>query len=389
VRLDKNALLLFLSLATDIIVAAACIVDMVAYGGGIPFQVVIIEVYTFIAALLCFCADVYRPIVCSSYFSFLRYYWGRGLVYLFMGALVIIPSAPYPFFAGIWTWVVAFIFFLLAAIAAANKSEGGVEPFKQSMQEYGVAILTMDDEETRTAILEYLEVAKGFFDLSQEEKVKYSRTEELRKVNEGYLLVEGTKEFLKLKHKDSKMPRDDPELAEKFPKAWTAMHKICERLLEIVGEGLMDDGKPYIDPTLYSIVKEKMALRSSVSIIHYFPVERDPAGELVEGENLSVPSAIHQDTGLFTLILCSNVQGLEVQTNQSPPSYDGQESDEHPYLKVETMATVHHDLFCIMGRKIELFSRIQPPTYTATWHRVRLPSNTERYSTLFFCDVPQ
>lgn len=102
----------------------------------------------------------------------------------------------------------------------------------------------------------------------------------------------------------------------------------------------MEDGEPYIDPKFFGLVEEKMQIRSSVSIIHYFPVPPPASGEtdggvFIEepGDGVNVPSAIHQgetdyqptlkkeDTGIFTLILCSDVQGLEVQPHQHPPRF--------------------------------------------------------------------
>jgi hypothetical protein len=68
----------------------------------------------------------------------------------------------------------------------------------------------------------------------------------------------------------------------------------------------MDDGLPYIDSKFYDLVEEKMAIRSSVSIIHYYPVpapesagENDTAPVIPEeaGEDgVNVPSAVHQGT---------------------------------------------------------------------------------------------
>eukprot|EP01127_Copromyxa_protea_P002932 TRINITY_DN12843_c0_g1_i1.p1 TRINITY_DN12843_c0_g1~~TRINITY_DN12843_c0_g1_i1.p1 ORF type:complete len:300 (+),score=54.25 TRINITY_DN12843_c0_g1_i1:116-901(+) len=261
------------------------------------------------------------------------------------------------------------------------------------MHENGFSILTLD-EETRTSILEYLETTQAFFQLPQEEKSKFSENEAMKKKNEGYLIVNGVKEYMKLKNGDSKLPNHDPAFKEKFERCWNAFYKIVHTALHIIGKEEMDDGLPYIESKFFDIIEEKMKLRSSVSILHYFPVQT-PEGvvegsvPVVDEDGVNIPSAVHQDTGLFTLILCSDVQGLEVQVNQHPPCLYGKETPEHPFFKVETIATPHQDMFCIMGRKIEIFARQRPSHYQATWHRVHLPYETERYSTLFFADVPQ
>jgi len=120
-------------------------------------------------------------------------------------------------------------------------------------------------------------------------------------------------------------------------------------------------------------------------MIHYFsrkpPEERDEgdvAGDDEDGMN--VPSKIHTDTGILTLISCSDVPGLEVENR-----------DNGEFLEVEKIyaETARRDLFVIVGRKIEFFSRNQPPMFKATVHRVMLPYNIERNSMLYFVDVPQ
>lgn len=69
----------------------------------------------------------------------------------------------------------------------------------------------------------------------------------------------------------------------------------------------MQDGQPYIDAKFYGLVEEKMAVRSSLSVIHYFPAPPPKEGEngvfisadeSVEAGN-SVPSAVHQGISFF------------------------------------------------------------------------------------------
>lgn len=65
------------------------------------------------------------------------------------------------------------------------------------MSEYGFSVLAMD-EDTRSAVLDYLEASKHFFALPTEQKVLLSENEAMKKKNEGYLVVEGVKEYLKV-----------------------------------------------------------------------------------------------------------------------------------------------------------------------------------------------
>ena len=74
-----------LSLATNVIVAIASIIVMVNIAS---FQFIIVEVYVLAVSILVFLSDIHRPLVCGEYFSFLKYFWGRFLLYLLLGALV-------------------------------------------------------------------------------------------------------------------------------------------------------------------------------------------------------------------------------------------------------------------------------------------------------------
>jgi len=118
-------------------------------------------------------------------------------------------------------------------------------------------------------------------------------------------------------------------------------------------------------------------------MIHYYgrapPEEReenDVNGDDKDG--LNNPSKVHTDTGILTLISCAEEPGLQVENRA-----DGS------FIEVEKLAEVRRDMFVIMGRKIELFAKNQPSMYNATVHRVMLPYNIERYSMLYFVDVPQ
>jgi len=93
---------------------------------------------------------------------------------------------------------------------------------------------------------------------------------------------------------------------------------------------------------------------------------------------MNIPSKTHTDTGILTFILCSDVPGLQVENRETKE-----------WIPVETLNIPKIDLFCIMGRKMEIFAAAnKDPIYHATVHRVGLPYNTERHSILFFADVP-
>ena len=110
--------LLLLSLATGVIIAAAAVVGLL---GTPPFQNVIINVFVFVLAVIMIVSDLYRPLFCYAHFSFFRYFWGRVLVYLFLGALII-QQSNFLLFAGVWTWAVAFIFLVMWLLVLCDRN---------------------------------------------------------------------------------------------------------------------------------------------------------------------------------------------------------------------------------------------------------------------------
>ena len=84
----------------------------------------------------------------------------------------------------------------------------------------------------------------------------------------------------------------------------------------------------------------------------------------------------HYDTGVMTLIRLSDVAGLEV--------FD--EIGKEGWIEVEKEGR-EGDMVLIMGRKIELLTHKQANLHPS-FHRVVLPPNTQRYSILFFFDLP-
>ena len=130
-RIDANYLVVGLSIATAVIVAAAAILALI---GAPTFQAVIINVFVFIICVAAFVTDLWRPVICTIYFVFYRFYLGRAITFLVLGALVINQST-YGLFAGIWTWVVAFFFVVLWLLTLCDRNPisktGQVEAISQ------------------------------------------------------------------------------------------------------------------------------------------------------------------------------------------------------------------------------------------------------------------
>jgi len=263
-------------------------------------------------------------------------------------------------------------------------TEDGRKNFKACMEQQGFAVLTMD-ETLKSDVLNYLAGVKTFFSQDSASKLQLSSQTELMKKNEGYLLVAEIKEYLKLKKPHPKIPYPE-NFSELFDKCFDSFFKLSDKCFEILATDTNSEGQPYMKTELFQAIRSRTKDRSSISVIHYFPRNAPKEGEEKthydrdqEGtEGVNVPSKEHTDTGVLTFILCSRVPGLQVQNKSTGE-----------WTPVEILNDPESDLFCIMGNKMEIFSAEKEAKYKSTVHRVILPYGIERYSILFFVDVPQ
>lgn len=259
--------------------------------------------------------------------------------------------------------------------------------FRKQMHENGFVVITLNDT-TLANTKCYLDVTKEFFLQTQEKKDSFSATEEMKKKNEGYLVVDGIKEFLKIKPTDEakqKFP-DLPTFKPAYVDCQASLYPLCEIGLKHLATDILESGKPYMDPAFHTEVQRRMKERSSLTVINYFgrstPQQRGETVKSDGDDGLFVPSAVHTDTGILTLISCSDVPGLQVQPH-------GREE----FLEVEKMFSPRRDMFMVLGQKTEIFcqeagKKDYVARYQPTVHRVHLPYNTPRSSILLFADVP-
>ena len=81
----------FLCMLTQMISAAGMIIFMQYWAlitNSFEINFFILLIYGFIAAVCITIADIYRPVFLSQNLSFLKYFWGRTLIYVPFGALV-------------------------------------------------------------------------------------------------------------------------------------------------------------------------------------------------------------------------------------------------------------------------------------------------------------
>eukprot|EP01089_Gocevia_fonbrunei_P001631 TRINITY_DN11513_c0_g1_i1.p1 TRINITY_DN11513_c0_g1~~TRINITY_DN11513_c0_g1_i1.p1 ORF type:complete len:281 (-),score=49.62 TRINITY_DN11513_c0_g1_i1:8-850(-) len=241
----------------------------------------------------------------------------------------------------------------------------------------------------------------------------------VRKVNYGYVSVQGVKEYFKkgITDPDESYPDQPENLKETFQTVYQTLQNIADEGLKEIATYTYKDSSTHYSAKLYSEVAEIVQKRSSISLIHYYAqdekkttdyvekhdpnrealeemdfhakgkekveIEKEEETDDKEKENsdkrkVVTPSATHTDTGLLTLISCSFVPGLQVLDRASGA-----------FLDVEKIADPGKDLFIIMGRKITQLSTNHSGLFIPTTHRVVLPPNTERNSILYFQDVGQ
>eukprot|EP01121_Diplochlamys_sp_Union-15-3_P000510 TRINITY_DN10446_c0_g1_i2.p1 TRINITY_DN10446_c0_g1~~TRINITY_DN10446_c0_g1_i2.p1 ORF type:complete len:301 (-),score=63.63 TRINITY_DN10446_c0_g1_i2:17-850(-) len=251
--------------------------------------------------------------------------------------------------------------------------------FVECMRDKGFAILTLNPK-MKNAVDNYFKDAEDFFSLPLEEKKKFNSLDELqRQINKNYVHVSGSKEFMKLqKNEDTNIYPTNPHTFKKsFDSVFEHLETLSKRCFTLIAKYTSAETKhsPFINDDVYKIIMKKMEERSSVSTIHYFPVKKSDSSTEINNE----PSKTHTDTGILTLIMCASVPGLQVQDRSK---------DENTFIEVEKLVKPREHIFCIIGRKTELMSNVKPSVFTPTTHRVLLPFGVERYSLLFFMDVP-
>eukprot|EP01125_Pyxidicula_operculata_P000426 TRINITY_DN1045_c0_g1_i1.p1 TRINITY_DN1045_c0_g1~~TRINITY_DN1045_c0_g1_i1.p1 ORF type:complete len:140 (-),score=24.74 TRINITY_DN1045_c0_g1_i1:552-971(-) len=109
---------------------------------------------------------------------------------------------------------------------SAMETPEGLQSFRKSMSEFGFTVFSLDDE-FEVALTNYLEATKNFFNLPPEEKSKLSGGEnELMKKNQGYLIVDGVKEYLKLRKDDPKGQEPAKSFEKEFDVCWDQFIKL-------------------------------------------------------------------------------------------------------------------------------------------------------------------
>jgi len=210
-----------------------------------------------------------------------------------------------------------------------------------------------------------------------------------RKPNIGYVLTPQKKEYLKFKEKTNRSMFPSNTIYEHFQTLFTTWREIGEKAIETLCTEVVVDPKTKQSATLIEAdelenLKKFGRLHSSISLIRYFSKlaeagDVEAEAKLSEDEKLcnrtvEIPLGKHVDTGVITLILSSDVPGLQMLDRRS-----------NQYFFCEKAFPDPKYMFVIAGRKMEMFSwkkKIHP-----TWHFVQVPTDTVRYSTMYFMEI--
>ena len=272
----------------------------------------------------------------------------------------------------------------------------------------GVAVLEMDDN-FNAITTRYRSICSEWFDgnsLSEKEKFVAESKDPLfkelgRRPNIGYILTEHKKEYLKFKDSSAEDMFPSADIHSRFKalfREWNDAALLCMDtvLSEPVASSKNTNGTPSNEEdeeklpegmeamtTLEdrSNIRKFAGIHSSISLIHYFDKKGEKADEHKMNDKdrrtnrtVEVPLGKHVDTGLMTLITCSDVVGLEVLDRKT----------NRYYYPEQTFDPKKH-IFVIAGRKMELFTHKK--VVKSTWHQVRIPLEKERNSLLYFMEI--
>eukprot|EP01083_Nonionella_stella_P195534 720231_1 len=294
-----------------------------------------------------------------------------------------------------------------------SKDENAIKQFRSDFRNLGFAVLEMDESFWECA-REYRTLSSNWlYNNSIQHKLKYESVakDELfaelgRKPNIGYILTEYKKEYLKYKNTSNEDTFPSKQIYNSFKKlfskwnnaAMTCMDTILSEPIKknpnkkqnyVEEKDEKNDDEIYangMEPLTSKIDRDNIrkfgAIHSSLSLIHYFSrrcAKEDEEKLATRDEKLTnrtveVPLDVHVDTGVITMVSCSDVCGLEMLDRKT-----------NKYFKPEEIFDPNKHVFCHAGRKMELFSwknAIKP-----TWHAVRIPLSTNRLCLLYFMEI--
>eukprot|EP01091_Cochliopodium_minus_P000105 TRINITY_DN1013_c0_g1_i1.p1 TRINITY_DN1013_c0_g1~~TRINITY_DN1013_c0_g1_i1.p1 ORF type:complete len:305 (-),score=101.40 TRINITY_DN1013_c0_g1_i1:4-918(-) len=252
-----------------------------------------------------------------------------------------------------------------------EEDDGGKwkEKFVEIMRKYSFAIFSDMDPKYHQLFEDLKEVKIKYFTQEKEVKEKNASVGQkgLDNTNMGFVHVKDMREYIKLRPGEGESYW--PQYPENFKEVWDNVFKlgfdVSWNCLSALGKTVTREGeKPLLDDEKMNAIEEFVSEKSSLSLIRYFPQT---------GEGESDVCDAHCDTGILTFFFCSSVPGLEFYDRNS-----------ESWVQIENLIKPN-TICCFLGRKIELFGN--NPNFKSLLHRVRVPTNTERYSIVYLLDV--
>jgi len=244
-------------------------------------------------------------------------------------------------------------------------------------------VLTLEEGESRK-IDDMFEAGKNF--LAQESKDKTSHLEP-KGENMGYVEVEGVREHIKLRingDRKGAWPEAVPGFKDTYDTASNLLSSIAWNVfIELTKYAELNPKAHFreLSAEVLRDLKECTSERSAIAVIHYYTPENSTHDNATTCKLVDVCDE-HTDTGILTLILCSEVAGLQVWDRKKK---DWMEIENNLIEKYKSQYPNQKFIMCILGEKAGLFTGSE--ALKPTLHRVMMKSTTERYSMLYFMDT--
>jgi len=228
--------------------------------------------------------------------------------------------------------------------------------------DHGYALISMKANKLAEKTKELFKDRDIYF--SQQQEAKDANKDE-NNFNIGYVKVTGIREYIKLRKGDPEnlWPKEPPDMKDHWISVLDSLKDIAWKIFTSLSS--FGPETKLNEPSVQSAIQEFVDSKSSISLIHYFPVPEENKSNCVCG--------VHEDTGLVTLGVRSDVPGLIV--------YDRLKQG---WVEVEQYVEPG-DVVAFLGQKIPLFSGSD--AWKATTHKVEVPLMTERNALVFLLDV--
>jgi len=281
------------------------------------------------------------------------------------------------------------------------------EEVRNCLLKHGYIILNVDDQ-VKTAVQTSEQVFKSFClesTTEEKEKSRAPQPEISRRPNRWY--IPGPRhEYLKMRINDepNSYPQNPENLHSAFRDAQDQLMKLASSTLKAIARGsipnsnntgeisetgkseeesILEDGSSsqWIEPILAEQSLKRAHDISSLVTMHYYPANQIESDQIIsiEDEKKHQPLREHCDTGMVTLLVVGETEGLEVK-----------DQDSQRWFCAESELR-RGDILLIIGKALRRMIDPRIPI-SPTLHRVRMHRDLHRFSQFLYvtcnmCDV--